>query len=527
MATRTAQGDEHVGLLATQIEVQGTQLPGFEELLRAAQGRSSEQRAQVVQVQQQIQVLAAESRNVEEQARALTLRRERLAVEDKSLAAPDATRLDELRRQGGDLAQAHGAADSKLAALAAEVPQLDDERRAMQEAANQEAGKQASLSARVDALRALQDKVQTEGKLKPWLTRHGLDSLQGLWTRVHIEAGWEPALEAALRERLNALAVSRIETVSAFAEDAPPARLAFYTTPTAAAADTHRTLPRLADRLRLVDAGLKALLEDWLEGVYTAPSLAEALAARSKLEHGEVVMTSAGHAVSAFAVSFYAPDSEQAGMLARAQEIENLALQLRAQALMADEARSALVRSEAAATDAAFRLEQARREAADAQTRSHRSQVELLRLTEQAQATQARRERLASELAEIDEQLAALAARRATAQARFEELDLQLGTLQERDATLGEAVIEAERVLATEREQLRALERQAQEAQFVSRSLAARRAELERAIETARQQLADNEQSAAQLRAELAALADTSEQPALESAVALRLERFV
>jgi chromosome segregation protein len=35
-------------------------------------------------------------------------------------------------------------------------------------------------------------------------------------------------------------------------------------------------------------------------------------------------MTRAGHAVSQFAVSFYAPDSEQAGMLARAQEIENL-----------------------------------------------------------------------------------------------------------------------------------------------------------------------------------------------------------
>ena len=57
-----------------------------------------------------------------------------------------------------------------------------------------------------------------------------------------------------------------------------------------------------------------------------------------------------------FAVRFYAPDSEQAGMLARAQEIENLERQLRAQALIADEARSALVRAEAAYTDASQRL---------------------------------------------------------------------------------------------------------------------------------------------------------------------------
>ena len=75
--------------------------------------------------------------------------------------------------------------------------------------------------------------MQTEGKLKPWLARHGLDGLQGLWTRVHIEPGWETALEAALRERLNALEVGRIETVRAFADDAPPAKLAFYTPPPA------------------------------------------------------------------------------------------------------------------------------------------------------------------------------------------------------------------------------------------------------------------------------------------------------
>ena len=45
---------------------------------------------------------------------------------------------------------------------------------------------------------------------------------------MHIEPGWETALEAALRERLNALEVGRLETVRAFAADAPPTRLAFY-----------------------------------------------------------------------------------------------------------------------------------------------------------------------------------------------------------------------------------------------------------------------------------------------------------
>ena len=147
----------------------------------------------------------------------------------------------------------------RLHELQEQVPALDEERRAKQDQVNAEAGKLADLSARLEALRALQEKVQTEGKLKPWLARHGLDGLQGLWTKVHIEAGWETALESALRERLNALAVGKLDTVRAFAADAPPARLAFYALPQATAPDAHRTLPRLAELLRLGDAGVKAL----------------------------------------------------------------------------------------------------------------------------------------------------------------------------------------------------------------------------------------------------------------------------
>ena len=102
-------------------------------------------------------------------------------------------------------------------------------------------------------------------------------------------------------------------------------------------------------------------------------------------------MTREGHAVSQHAVAFYAPDSEQAGMLARAQEIENLDRQQRAQSLIADEAHGASVRVEAAYTERRSGAGAgARRDAADAQTRAHELHVELLRLTQQAEASQLR-----------------------------------------------------------------------------------------------------------------------------------------
>ncbi|HET9641835.1 MAG TPA: chromosome segregation protein SMC, partial [Burkholderiaceae bacterium] len=525
IAEQMALVQEQAELQAAQAEEQAGQLPGFEDAVRAAQGNSNEQRGLVAQVQQQIQLLAAESRNTEEQGRQLKGRRERLAGERRGLAVPDAQRLADLKSQSEAAAETQAVADERLHTLSEQVPTLDEQRRAQQEMVNRESAKQSDLSARLEALRALQEKVQTEGKLKPWLARHGLDSLQGLWTRIHIESGWETALESALRERLNALEVGRIQTVRAFVEDPPPAKLAFYTSPAAAIANTHQTLPRLSDLLRLGDPGLKALLNDWLEGVYTAADIDEALANRGKLTHGEVIMTREGHAVSQFAVSFYAPDSEQAGMLQRAQEIENLERQLRAQGLIADEARTALVRCEAAYTEASMHLTTVRREAAEAQTRAHQLQVELLRLSQQAEAASARATQLDDELAEIDAQLQELEERRITGEARFEELDMQLANTQEKHAELEEAVSAAERRLTEAREQLRTLEREAQEAQFSARSLGARRGELQRSIETAASQLAANDQSIAQLAEELAGLNDAAAQEGLQEALAFKLER--
>ncbi|MBV8470565.1 MAG: chromosome segregation protein SMC [Burkholderiaceae bacterium] len=525
VAVQMAQAEEQSEVLAAQAEEQATLLPGVEEALRQAQAKANEQRTQVNQVQQQIQVLAAESRNLDEQSRQLRNRRERLAAERQSLAAPDEAKLAELKFNSDAADEARDLLDAQLHELSEQAPALDETRRAAQLDANAQLSRQSDLSARQEALKALQEKVQTEGKLKPWLAKHGMDGMSGLWTRLHIETGWENALEAALRERMGALEVGRLETVRAFAQDAPPARLAFYSLPQPGIANSHNTLSRLSDLLRLEDAGLKALLNDWLEGVYTAFTLDEALAHRSKLTHGELIMTREGHAVSQFAVSFYAPDSESAGLLARAQEIENLGLELRAQQLIADEAKSRLVRAEAASSEASQRLAHLRRQAGEAQTRAHQLHVEWLRLSQQAQATGARREQLAEELAEIDAQAEDIQERRMVGEARFEELDLQLATAQERHAELEDAVIQAERRLGESRDQLRALERRAQEAQFSARGLAARRGELQRSIETAQSQVQVNTQSAQGLQGELDALNDTAAQAGLQEALALKLER--
>lgn len=525
LAAQAVEGEEQALTLAAQVEEQALQLPELEDALRVAQQRSNDQRASVAQVQQQIQVLAADQRNIEEQSRSLQARRERLQADRNALAAPDEQRLVQVREQ-------HEAAQEQAAVLAAqlddlqtEVPQLDEARRGAQAAANEAQAKQADLSARLEALRALQEKVQTDDKLRPWLARHGLDGLQALWSRIHIESGWENALEAALRERMGALEVSRIEMVRAFVDDAPPAKLAFYTAPAASAPEAPAGLTRLSDWLRLHDAGLKALLGEWLHDCFTADSLEEALNLRSRLQPGQTIYVASGHAIGLHSVSFYAQDSEQAGLLARAQDIENLDKQVKAQAFIVEETRLALMRAESAYADASQRLVAVRQEASAAQARAHEVQVELLRLTQLVEQTRARSEQLSGDLGEVDAQLADLQERRVTAEARFEELDMQLADSQERHAQLDEAVIAAERRLNDAREQQRSLERQAQEAQFGQRSLATREAELKRMLDTAAQQTQAIALEEQRLHDDLARLSDAAAQAGLQNALNLKMER--
>lgn len=511
--------------LLAQVQEQQAVLPSLQDALREAQAQSTAQRALVVEVQQQIQVLAAEQRSIDEQSRQFGQRRDRLQADRQSLSAPDEARLSGLRTQHAAARLAADETDARLQGLQAQLPALAEARRTQQQDLNAQMARQAELSARLQALRALQDKLRTDGKLAPWLKRHGLEALQPLWSRLQVQPGWERAIEAALRERLHALEISRVELARAFAQDAPPSRLAFYAPPAALSVEPGTvSLPALADRVRTVDASQKCLLADWLAGCHTADTLDQALQQRQQLGAGQTIYVADGHSVSRHAVSFHAEDSERAGLLARAQEIDKLDRDLRAQALITDGSRAALVRAEAAHGEAERQLDAARRDAKSAQLRAHELQVEELRLSQLADQVRQRSLQLGDDLAEVNTQLEGLQGRRVAAEAQFEALDLQLADTQQRHAQLDEAVLQAERALAEAREQLRALERQAQEAQFGERALIARREELARTLSTAGEQLAATEEQTQRAQAELARLTDAAAQAGLQTALALKLE---
>src|SRR6202012_4522478 len=325
-------------------------------------------------------------------------------------------------------------AQTRLADAQETLPRLDGERRTAQERVQAESAQIHQLDARLAALKQLQENVQTEGKTQPWLEKHELGGLPRLWKKLHVEAGWETALEAVLRERLAALEISNLDWVKAFATDAPPAKLAFYAPPSAGqpAAAAPGTLRSLLSLVRIEDAGIRAVLNDWLGLSFVAADLQQALAMRSQLPEGGAFVVKAGHVVTRVGVQLYAADSEQAGMLGRQQEIENLGRQVRAQALLADEAKPAATRAEAAHTQAAQALADVRQQAERATQRVHALQMDVLKLTQAHERYTQRSTQIREELEEIPAQIAEQRALGAESEANFERHDGELAELQAR-----------------------------------------------------------------------------------------------
>ncbi len=229
------------------------------------------------------------------------------------------------------------------------------------------------LEARLAALKQVQANVEANEKLDPWLRGQGLEGLPRLFRKLSVEAGWETAFEGVLRERVESVEVGRLDTVAGLATNAPPARVAFYSTSAAVVRDGGHIpgFGRLSDLVRGHDAALSAVLADWLANVFVATDLATALAARDQLPPGGQFVVKAGHLVSRYGVRFFAADDQKSGLLARRLEIENLDKEIRAQRLIVEEATGAVARAEAALRQAQESQQASRREVERLRTQLH------------------------------------------------------------------------------------------------------------------------------------------------------------
>ena len=464
-------------------------MPDVESSVRRAADERDRLRVELGKVEQALALAAQAQRDADRQIQALDQRRERLQEELGSLHVPDAALIERLAGDCSAVEEQLEEAQAQYVELEERLPALEDARREAQRASQEENRKLAGLEARFSALERLQEDVQKQGALQPWLEGHGMDTLGRLWQRLQIESGWETALEAVMRERMAAIELRTLEHAVALHSDAPPARLAFYQLPAAASVPTPQLpLRPLSSLLKVNDPDLRALLNDWLYDVYLCDSLEEAVGMRDRLPSGCLLVVAQGHVVDRHSIRFTRQIPKQAGLLARQQEMENLQRDVRAQRLICDHAASKVAETDTAWRQASDAMGPARLRVAEITTRLHDLRLEHSRLRQLADQAGERESRLRTDLEEIHIQTEELAAIRVESEERFEAMDEQLAEWQTK---LADAEISGEELHAkaeAARARFRELERQAQEAEYAERSLQARHTELTRNQQLAAEQ---------------------------------------
>jgi len=415
--------------------------------------------------EQKLEVELTNKAHAQRSLQAIVQRRERLRDETFG-EAPDELEVAEKEEELELLREELAGDQEHLQQLQEELPQLEAKRKAVHGELQRQERELAAGQARRAALEQMQAKTAGSGKLPEWLARHGLAEAPALWQQIHVEAGWEEAVEAVLRERLSAIACDDPGKLDAWLHDRPQARLSVIL---GGPADGQGQGNTLLDQVRSDDPRIRAALADWLGNVATVETLAEALARRETLAPGTVVVTRGGDLLTRGSVTFFAPDQGEHGLLERQREIEALA-----EGIALAEEKGETLREQAALLDEQHadkqeEIDETRQYVTDRQQRVHHVQLEVLKLTQALARYNEQKERIAEQLAELAEEEEGEREREMAADERIEEIRDGLNRIRVLVAGAQARLDECERAVRAEREKNADFDRALREAQFSAR----------------------------------------------------------
>ncbi len=439
--------------IAPQVEEDHAQAQ--EELLRLRTRSSTGE--------QKLEVELTNKSHAQRALQAIAQRRERLREETFG-EAPDELELAEREEELAMLREELAGDQDHLQQLQQEMPQLEARRREAQGELQRIERELAAGQARQAALEQMQTRSQQSGKLPEWLRRHGLENAPPLWQTIHVEAGWEDAVEAVLRERLSAIACDDPGKLGEWLTDRPEARLSVVLG--GAVGEMAGNPAFLAARVRSDDPAVRAVLIDWLGPVRVAESLADGLAMRGELPLGAAIVTRGGDLLTQHSVTFFAPDQGEHGLLERQREIETLAGGIAQAEEQAEAVREQLVMFDEQVADKKEEMDEIRQYVTDRQQRVHVMQMEVLKLTQAIERYKEQKERIAEQLAELAEEEEGEREREMAADERIEEIRDGLGRIRVLVAGAQSRLDECERAVRAERERNADLDRALREAQF-------------------------------------------------------------
>lgn len=390
---------------------------------------------------QEAQALEGQSRTLSLEIAQLSKSRETLSAqlekyrrEASQTSAPDE---DQHRQLQEDVAALHEECETLLAQRE-EIQDVSEQARdrfnQLQAQLHEKQQKHTAQTVRLTTLHELEQKALSGNRLSEWLSAQGLDSMKRLYEWIHVDPDWARALEAVLRERVNALGISRLEMASAFALTPPPGKMTFFSTSESEPeVQTGDDFPRLTEKVTLSDSayGVRPVLFQWLSKCCLASSLSEALKNRSQLPTGCYFVTPQGHVVDAASITFWA-DDESSGVLSRRAEIEKLQSEEASVRVEIESTEKQLGEERLRQADLAQNLRDIQSRYENVRRQESQSALELTRMTAAIQAYKARAEELQTWIEDTQTQLEETSAALEEADGRFGELDEQLSLRQQR-----------------------------------------------------------------------------------------------
>jgi chromosome segregation protein len=439
--------------------------PQVEEDHAQAQEELQRLKARTTNGEQKLEVELTNKTHAQRALQAIIQRRERLREETGGINPPDELDLAEKEEELALLREELAGDQDQLQQLQQELPQVEARRKEAQAELQRIERELAAGQARRAALEQMQARSQQSGKLPEWLRRHNLDEAPPLWQKIHVEAGWEDAVEAVLRERLSAIACDDPAKLDEWLNDRPEARLALVLAGDAVPA-AGMVANALAARVRSDDPAIRAVLADWLGSVRTAEGLAEALGQRGELPDGGLLVTRGGDLLTRHSITFFAPDQGEHGLLERQREIETLGEGIALAEEQAEAIREQLLMLDEQIEDKQAEMGEIRQYVTDRQQRVHAVQMEVLKLAQAIERYKEQKERLSEQLAELAEEEESERERDMSADERIEEIRDGLSRIRVLVHGAQTRLDECERAVRAERERNADFDRALREAQF-------------------------------------------------------------
>ncbi len=521
-----------VEVCESRANTESQHLPPAEEAARAAQEKYNAMQREQLVLQQQQQLINAQREHIQRNMQQLETRRSRLLLEMDNLPVVDADALPRAQAQLVGIEAERDAAQQQLQQLQTQLPEADTTRRTQRIAAQDMERRLAQIEARLAALQQLQMQVDNDQNLKQWLSKNKLEHHSRLWQSIRIDTGWEDALEAVLRERLNALAVPGLQQITDWS-GSPPTKLAVFAAsehePGALAAKNAEYIPPdwipLAHFVICRDERAKHVIADWLNGVFTADTLQHALTLRQHLPAGAWLVTPQGHLIGAHSVLFHAPDNQVHGVLARQLEIERLQQTVQQQQIELQKSKLLATQFEENFHLIEHQITPLRSAGSELQQRQHGVQVQILKLTQANERSRERAEQIATESQELADQIAAEQRQRTEAAERMEILREQTVTLETQAEQMRQEAVTRDAALRQHRERAQKAQQELQEARFFSKTCTEKISDLTQNLQQLGLMLAQLEQTLLASKNELTQTGGEPDKVLLQTALSQRQSR--